>query len=131
MYIHSSIINYWYLGGNMKLLTFITSHEEIISPLMERLAKNGIKGASIVDCEGMLKSIESIDLGDGIIFGSLRKYLNPERTKNKMVLIATHSSDLEKCKTAIRDICGDLALPDNGIMFVLPIEYVEGYEKNK
>ena len=118
-----------HLGGNMKLLIFITSHEEQISPLMERLAKDGIKGASIAECEGMLKSIGNTDLGDSIIFGSLKKYLNPERTKNKIVFIATHSNDLEKCKTAIRDVCGDLSVPDNGIMFVLPIEYVEGYEK--
>ena len=113
----------------MKLLVFITDHEKAISPLMERLAKDGIKGASIVDCEGMLKSIGNTDLGDSITFGSLKKYLNPDRVKNKMVLIVTHSNDLEKCKVAIRDVCGDLSKPDNGIMFVLPIEYVEGYEK--
>ena len=113
----------------MKLFVFITSHENVITPLMERLAKDGIKGASIVECEGMLKTIESSDLGDSIILGSLRKYLNPERTKNKIVFIAVHSNAVEKCKIAIRDICGDLSLPDNGIMFVLPIEYVEGYEK--
>lgn len=113
----------------MKLLIFVTSHENVISPLMERLAKDGIKGASIVECEGMLKSIESTDLGDKIILGSIRQFLNPERAKNKMVLIATNKDNIETCKNAIKDICGDLSKPDNGIMFVLPIEYVEGYEK--
>lgn len=110
---------------------FITSHEEKVTPLMEKLAKDGIKGASIVDCEGMLKSIENVELDDSIMLGSIRYLLNPERSKHKIIFIATPDENLEKCKLAIRDICGDLTAPDKGIMFVLPIEYVEGYEKKK
>lgn len=105
----------------MQLLVHITNHEELINPLMLALANANISGATTVDCEGMLKALNQNSVDAPAMFGGLRQFLNPDRVHNKMVLLVLKDEQVSEVIDIIHKICGDLKLPNTGILFTLPI----------
>ena len=93
---------------------------------MSELLSKGIHGATSVDCKGMLKSINDSDIEPPPIFGSLRKFINPDYQSGKMIFIVLRDEDIPVVKAAVHKICGDLRLPNTGIFFSVPVMNWEG-----
>ena len=110
----------------MQLFVYISSNPEVGSPLMSELLSKGIHGATSVDCKGMLKSINDSDIEPPPIFGSLRKFINPNYQSGKMIFIVLRDEDIPVVKAAVHKICGDLRLPNTGIFFSVPVMNWEG-----
>ncbi len=105
----------------MQLLIHITNHESSVNPIMVKLAKAGLHGASVVDCEGMLKSLNENSVDAPAIFGGLRQFVNPGRQQNKMILIVMKDEQIQTAIDIIHEVSGDMKLPNTGILFTLPI----------
>ena len=120
-------------GGNieMQLLVHITNHEECVTPIMEKMMETGIHGASIVDCEGMLASINQDSVNAPSIFGGLRRFVNPERPQNKMILVVLKDEEVKGAIDIIHEVSGDLKLPNTGILFTVPVTRWEGVCESK
>ena len=120
-------------GGNieMQLLVHITNHEECVTPIMEKMMEAGIHGASIVDCEGMLASINQDSVNAPSIFGGLRRFVNPERPQNKMILVVLKDEEVKGAIDIIHEVSGDLKLPNTGILFTVPVTRWEGVCESK
>ena len=86
----------------MQLLIYITNHEDTIRPIMEKIAANGIKGATVVDCEGMLKSLNEDSVDAPAIFGGLRQFVNPGQAKNKMMFILLKDEQIQRMNRSRR-----------------------------
>lgn len=110
----------------MQLLVFITNDVNSISPILSELMEKGIGGATVVDCKGMLTALNESSVEPPPIFGSLRRFINPDREAGKMIFMVVEDGELEKAKDAIHDVCGNLSRPNSGIMFSLPLMWVEG-----
>lgn len=110
----------------MQLLIYITSHEESVSPLMSGLMDAGMRGATVLDCRGMLTTLEQSDVEAPPIFGSLRQFINPEQQENKMLMIALRDEEVPTVREVIRTVAGDLKQPNTGVMFTVPIMNWEG-----
>ncbi len=110
----------------MQLLVHITNHRESITPIMKKLMEEGFHGATSVDCEGMLHSINEDSVDAPAIFGGLREFVNPNREQNKMLLLVCNDESVTKATEIIRSVAGDLDLPNTGIIFTTPITRWEG-----
>lgn len=110
----------------MQLFIHITSQEDTINPILEKMLTKGFHGASIIDCEGMLTSLNHGNCDNLPIFGALRQYLNPERPKHKMLITLVKDEDIIILKNIIHEVAGNLKQPNTGIFFTLPVTNWEG-----
>ena len=107
----------------MQLLVHITNHENVVDPIMIKLAKAGFHGASVVDCEGMLKSLNQDSVDAPTIFGGLRQFVNPGRQQNKMILVVLKDEEIQSAIDIIHSVSGDMKLP-NGKCLKTNYEYI-------
>ena len=114
----------------MQLLIHITNHENTVNPIMERLMEQGFHGATIIDCEGMLKAINEDSVDAPAIFGGLRQFINPGRQTNKMIFLVLKDEDVSGAIDIIHSVSGDLKQPNTGILFTVPITRWEGVAKD-
>ncbi len=114
----------------MQMLVFITKHTECIDPILSDLLARDISGATVIDCEGMLKAINESSIDPPPIFGSLRSFINPGQETSKLLMIIPKSEErLALVKQIIHDHAGKLDKPNTGIMFEIPVMNVEGVSK--
>ena len=110
----------------MQLLVIVLNKLECLDKLLTALEEEHIPGATILDSRGMAQQLEAHD--ELRFLGSLRMLMNPahKETNDFMVL------DGEKVRTVSRvvnEVTGGLDQPDSGILFTVPISYVEGLAK--
>lgn len=115
----------------MQMFVHITNHESTISPILGKMMESGFRGATVIDCEGMLSALNQDSVNAPAIFGSLRKFVNPDRQKNKIILAVLKDEDIQEAIDIIHEICGDLNVPNKGIVFSVPITRWEGIDKRK
>lgn len=115
----------------MRLLICITTQAEKIDAIFHDMLSQGLRGATTIDGNGMLQSINESDFDPPPIFGSLRQFLHPDKEHIKIILMVLTQENLPKAKAILYDHLGDFAEPDTGILFELPVENVEGLIKRK
>lgn len=113
----------------MQLLVLILNKTDLLEDILKELVDAGIKGATILDSMGMMRCLNCEDSKDVPIFGSLKMLMNEKRPFNKTVFVVLKEEQLSPAITAIKKVMGDLTKPDVGIVFTLPIDYVEGIAK--
>ncbi len=114
----------------MQMLVFITKQTECITPILADLLSRNISGATVIDCEGMLKTINESSIDPPPVFGSLRHFINPgQETAKLLMIIAKDDERLALVKQIIHDHVGKLNKPNTGIMFEIPVMNVEGVSK--
>ena len=115
----------------MLLQVFILGQIDLLPKLLSGFMSVGIKGTTVVDCQGALQVIgQSGALDDAPpFFGALRKFLNPSQTEGKMLLTVLPEEKLSASRGVIRDVVGDISKPGTGIFFTVPITNVEGLVK--
>ncbi|MBO7402093.1 MAG: hypothetical protein J6U10_03780 [Lachnospiraceae bacterium] len=109
----------------MQLLVLILKRTELFDELMHALANRGITGATILDGTGMAEKL--VNMEDIPMFGALRSILAGEEKEScKVMLFAETEDQVEVTRSVIKKVVGDIAAPNTGIMFAMPITYVEG-----
>lgn len=109
----------------MNLLTVILKKADMVNEICKELAEAGVHGGTILDGTGMASVLEEMD--DLPIFGMLRSILADDEDKDtvKVMLFVMDDKEMEKAKKIIRATVG-LDEPNTGIMFALPVTFVEG-----
>ena len=110
----------------MQLLVMITNQTEKVPGVLSGFMEAGIRGASVIDCEGMLAALDRASIEPPSIFGSLRKFINPENELNKMLVVLLPADVVPKAKDVIHSVIGQFNKPNTGVMFTLPVLDVEG-----
>lgn len=107
----------------MKTLVLILNKVDLLDKLLNSLSDNGITGGTILNSTGMAKSLAKDETSG--IFGSLRLFLDPNRKESKTLLFVQNEETILKTIKIIKSIV-DLSKPDSGIIFTMPIDFVEG-----
>lgn len=109
----------------MNLLVVIMKKENLVNDICKTLAEEGVHGGTIIDAQGMASVLETMD--DLPIFGMLKAILadDDEREVAKVMLFVMDDEEMEKARKTIRSVIG-LDEPNTGIMFALPVSFVEG-----
>ena len=109
----------------MNLLVVILKKNDLVREIFHELAEEGIRGGTILDGHGMASVIEDMD--DLPIFGMIRSILADDDDEDiaKTMLFVVNDEELEKAKKTIHK-AASLDEPNTGIMFALPVSFVEG-----
>ena len=110
----------------MKLLVLVLNDIDLLDDLLQNFINYGIKGATIIDSTGMARFLASHNSEDLPIFGSLKLMLDGRNNFNKTIFIALKDEQVDTCIKCIKEVIGDFDAPDSGILFTVPIDYIEG-----
>ena len=111
----------------MRLLFIVLNKTEKIDAVLSEFARKKICGATVVDSMGMARMLsQKHDDNDIPLLASLRRYLNPERTKNFLIFAAIEDGQLQEAVKTLESVIGDLSNKDTGIVFSVPIDYTKG-----
>jgi hypothetical protein len=109
----------------MQLLILILKKVELMDKLIKSLAESGVKGGTILQGSGMAESLMNME--DLPMFGMLRRILSDEEKEScKVMMFVLHDEQVMITRGTIKKVIGDLSIPNTGIMFSIPITYVEG-----
>lgn len=109
----------------MQLLVVILKSEHRIKKVIQELARSGIKGGTILEGTGMAESL--VQMQDLPVLGTLRRMLSAEEfDTSHVMLFALKDEQLQKATTVIKEVVGSFKEPNTGIMFAVPISYIEG-----
>ncbi|KGF07403.1 nitrogen regulatory protein P-II family [Ezakiella coagulans] len=112
----------------MKALFLILNKTEKLNDVLEAYVKVGIKGATVVDSQGMGSALSESNLP--MFGGFLRTVLDNNRPFNKVIFSVVKDEEvLNDAIAAVEDILGDMSKPGVGLMFVMPVDRVVGWTK--
>jgi hypothetical protein len=110
----------------MQLLVLILKKIEFQAEIMKELAEAGVKGGTVLEGTGMAKTLANLE--DIPIVGMLRRVLSDaENEICKVMLFVLRDEQANATRTTIKKIIGGFDAPNTGIMFSIPITYVEGF----
>lgn len=113
----------------MYLLVHVLEQTQHLASLLGGLAKIGVTGTTVLDSIGMgrilLESGADVP-AISVISDALAK---GEPTNKTIFAVIGDRGTLQKAIDVVRSTCGDLNEPGKGILFTLPLEFVEGLKK--
>lgn len=108
----------------MKLLVIVLNKTECLERLLASFGENKIPGATIIDSKGMAQELGEFDDTDFMF--SLRMLIHPAHQENKTIIMAVDDNMVTKISRIVNEVTGGLNQPDTGILFTVPIDYIEG-----
>ena len=111
----------------MQLLVYITNQGNKMPELLSALMEEGVSGASVLNCEGMLHMLATASgVERPAMFGRIRNLFNDEDVDGKMMIAVMPDEKILNAQAVIERICGDFKQPNTGIMFTVPVMHFEG-----
>ena len=108
----------------MQALFLVLNKVECLEELLAKLAESGVRGGTVIESTGMARVLG--DSEDFDILGSLRAFLDPHRVESKTLFFVLRDEQIQKTRNVINEVVGGLDKPDTGIMFGVPLSFVEG-----
>ncbi len=106
----------------MYALFIVLNQTNYLDEILERFVQIGVKGATVLDSQGMGGAILHGENRNIPIFGSLRTLLDSARPYNKTIFTVLESEELvEKTVACVQNILEDQPSEGLGFMFSLPI----------
>lgn len=113
----------------MKLMVIILNKTEVLDYLLEGLSAAGICGATIIESSGMAMTLSKLD--SSFLSASIRSLFTGEEEDNRTILSVIKNNQLETARKVVYNTVGDLSQPNTGIMFTIPLDFVEGTVKQR
>ncbi|MBQ1947362.1 MAG: hypothetical protein II359_01980 [Clostridia bacterium] len=108
----------------MQLLVIVLNRIEYLDKLLTRFGDEKIPGATILDSKGMAMELGEHD--ELRFLGSLRSMLDPAHHESKTIFMVIQEERIPLVSKIVREVTGGLDKPDTGIMFSVPVNYMEG-----
>jgi nitrogen regulatory protein PII len=106
----------------MQLLVAVINHAELVDDLLAAFVELGITGATVIDSEGMGHVLSQ----DVPIFAGVRALRTQSRPANQTVFSVVDDDKVDQAIALIQEVCGNLDLPGQGIVFTVPVSRVIG-----
>lgn len=114
----------------MYVLFLVLNKTHYLEEILIALKKAGIKGATILDSQGMGSTIAASEMSNVPLFAALRSSFDRDHPYNKTVFTLVDSEELLlKAIDAIKSVAGELDKPNEGLMFAVPVSHVAGINK--
>lgn len=108
-----------------QIMFYVLNDVSRIDKLLIEFYNAGLSGATVFNSIGMSNHSHSHE--DVNVISSFRAFFHCHREENKTIfIILNNDEELEKAKTVIKNVCGDLSKPNSGVFFTVPALYVEG-----
>lgn len=113
----------------MKLMVLILNKTEALEYLLEGLSAAGISGATIIPSSGMAMTLSKMN--SSFLSSSIRSMFSGEVDDNKTIISVIENDQLDLARRVVYNTVGDLSQPNTGIMFTVPLDFVEGRRKKR
>lgn len=110
----------------MKLFVLILQNVEMMQPILEKLERRGMTGATLLDCKGAASALENYMAGS--FLGSLRAVLEPAREHNEMMISVVEDNMVQMITDTIAEFV-DLNEPYQGVAFTVPVDMTLGIKR--
>ena len=111
----------------MNVLFIIINKPEHLEDLLSKLMEVGIKGATILESQGMGFAVNHGGHANQPFYGQIRSMIDNSRPYNKTVFTVIEDEDtLSKAISAAKEVFGDVYEPGVGMMFTMPVNNVYG-----
>ncbi len=111
----------------MELLILIIHDPKDMEAVLVRMMDAGIRGGTLLDCEGALQALAGSTLEKPPVFSSLRQYLNPDSgEKSKLLLSAMTAENAEKTHKIVTEVLGGLDHANTGVFLTVPLGFTDG-----
>lgn len=108
----------------MQLLFIVLNKTECLDEILTRFGENGICGATVIDSKGMAQSLYDHD--ELRFVASLRMLFEPSHAENKTIFVVLKEEKVAEVSKIVNEVTGGLNQPDTGIIFTVPVQYIEG-----
>ena len=113
----------------MQVFFFVLNRTEHLEHLLQEFTAQGLCGATVLDSKGMARILHSEE--EMPLFYGLRSIVAPERRSSKTIFMVLPDEKVELARRIVNQVTGGLHTPDSGIMFSVPVTFVEGLEKKR
>ena len=113
----------------MKLMVIILNKTDVLDSLLEGMSAAGLGGATIIESSGLATTLSRLD--SSFISSSIRAILSGAEDDNRTILSVIRNDQLEIARKVVYNTVGELSKPNTGIMFTVPLDFVEGTRKNR
>lgn len=111
----------------MNVLFIVLNKTELLDDILDAFVEIGIKGATILDSQGMGSAITNSGRGLDPFFGGIRGLLENAKPYNKTIFTLIKGEYLlQQAISIVKDIVVDIDKPGVGLMFTLPVGQVHG-----
>lgn len=115
----------------MYVLFLVLNKTQYLEEILIALKKAGVKGATILDSQGMGSTIVASEYSNVPLFAALRSSFDRDHPYNKTIFMVVDSEELLlKSMDAIKSVAGDLSQPNEGLMFAMPVSHVAGLNRD-
>lgn len=111
----------------MNVLVIVLNKMEYLDDILDCFVEIGVKGATIIDSQGMGSAITNSGRGSEAMFGAIRSFLDNARPYNKTIFTVIEDEEmLAEAVKIVKEILGDINKPGKGMMFTLPVGNIYG-----
>ncbi|MGI6698958.1 MAG: P-II family nitrogen regulator [Christensenellales bacterium] len=111
----------------MNALFIVLNETRYLDDILDSFFDIGVKGATILDSQGMGSAIAGSGQGNQPLFGSIRLFLDSAKPYNKTIFTVIDNEEvLAKAVESVCSILGDIDKPGVGMMFTVPVNNVYG-----
>ena len=116
----------------MNALFIVLNEPDHLEDLLEKFIEIGVKGATILESQGMGFAVNHGGHGNEPFFGKIRSLMNNSRPFNKTIFTVIEDEEtLEKAVNVAKEVFGDVYQPGLGMMFTMPVNNVYGMKGTK
>lgn len=116
----------------MHVLVLVLNNTQYLEDILNNLMAIGVKGATILDSQGMGSKILTQQYASSNLFGTLKTAFDREHPYNKTIFTVIEDEELlHKAMDTIKSVAGDLSKPGEGLMFTMPVGHVMGMAPDK
>lgn len=110
----------------MYLLVNVLEQPEHLVSILEGFAKIGIKGSTAMNSTGMGRVLMKAG-AEGPAMEEINRMIANGKSTNKTIFTVIKEKEiLDKAIGIVKSFCGDLCEPGKGILFVVPLSFVDG-----
>ena len=111
----------------MNALFIVLNKPNYLEELLDKFVEIGVKGATILESQGMGFAVNHGGHGNEPFFGKIRSMIDNSRPYNKTVFTVIEDEELlQKAVKAAKEVFGDVYEPGIGMMFTMPVNNVYG-----
>ena len=109
----------------MKGLIIVLNKTEYLDDILSIFVNLNVKGATILDSQGMASKIVNSDITSIPLFGSLKMLLKDRHPYNKTIFtVIKNQETLNQVITAVKHLLRNEEKPGVGFMFTVPVDEI-------
>ena len=111
----------------MNALFIVLNEVKYLDDILDSFVEIGVKGATILDSQGMGSAMTNSGRGKEPFFGGIRTFIENSKPYNKTIFtIIDDKVLLDKTVKTVKEILGDIDRPGVGMLFTIPVGNIYG-----